>query len=336
MKLVLVGASNNLNNINVQIFKKLNITVKYLVTRSINDRAIFFSKKFQTSVISYEDFKNKNDYDIVYMSTHENNRYEIAKQLILNGKDIILEKNFLLDELKEKKLINLSKEKKTKIFQSLVAKYHNQYTQIIKRNYNKFGKISHINLFFSNPLKDLKNYRHSSKSNGGIINDYLYYIIEIFSKITVSEIVSFDLVKEKVNEIGNETTVKFFFKFSNSMTSNVLISYDLFKQNLSEIICENGSIKFYDPITFSKKTRVDLLFAKDLFQRRISNLKKKLIPDYKYYNLSYLIKSNIVEFNDPIYDMFENIVTKKNLINLEFNNLDLFHKIKNLNVDINN
>ena len=93
----------------------------------------------------------------------------------------------------------------------------------------------------------------------------------------MSEIVSFDLVKEKVNEIGNETTVKFFFKFSNSMTSNVLISYDLFKQNLSEIICENGSIKFYDPITFSKKTRVDLLFAKDLFQRRISNLKKKHI-----------------------------------------------------------
>ena len=336
MKLVLVGASNNLNNINVQIFKKLNITVKYLVTRSINDRAIFFSKKFQTSVISYEDFKNKNDYDIVYMSTHENNRYEIAKQLILNGKDIILEKNFLLDELKEKKLINLSKEKKTKIFQSLVAKYHNQYTQIIKRNYNKFGKISHINLFFSNPLKDLKNYRHSSKSNGGIINDYLNYIIEIFSKITESEIVSFDLVKEKVNENGNETTVKFFFKFSNSITSNVLISYDLFKQNLCEIICENGSIKFYDPITFSKKTRVDLLFTKDLFQRRISNLKKKLIPYYKYYNLSYLIKSNIVEFNDPIYDMFENIVAKKNIINLEFNNLDLFHKIKNLNVDINN
>ena len=336
MKLVLIGASNNLNNFNVQIFKKLNITVKYLVTRSINDRANFFSKKFQTSVISYEDFKNKNDYDIAYISTHENNRYEIARQLILNGKDIIFEKNFLLDESKEKKLISLSKEKKTKIFQSLVAKYHNQYNQIIKRNYNKLGKISHINLFFSNPLKDLKNYRHSSKSNGGIINDYLYYIIEIFSKITVSEIVSFDLVKEKVNENGNETTVKFFFKFSNSITSNVLISYDLFKQNLCEIICENGSIKFYDPITFSKKTRVDLLFTKDLFQRRISNLKKKLIPYYKYYNLSYLIKSNIVEFNDPIYDMFENIVAKKNIINLEFNNLDLFHKIKNLNVDINN
>ena len=336
MKLVLIGASNNLNNINVSIFKKLNITVKYLVTSSVNERSKLFSKKYQTSILNYEDFKNKEDYEIAYISTYENSRYEIVKQLILKGKDIILEKNFLLDEVKEKELINLSKEKKTKIFQSLVAKYHNQYDQIIKKNQNELGKISHINLIFSNPLKDLKNYRHSSKRNGGIINDYLNYIIEIFGKITDEKIISFDYVKEQANENDIETTVKFFFKFSNSITSNVLISYDLFKQNLSEIIYENGSIKFYDPITFAKKTRIDLLLTKNLFHRRISNLKKIFIPNYRHYNLSYIIKSNIIEFNDPIYDMFKNIVTKKNITNLEFNNLDLFHKIKNFNGDINN
>ena len=189
MKIALIGASNNLNNINASIFRELNISVKYLVTNLNNEKANFFSKKYKTKVINYDVFKNKNDFDIAYISTYESNRYKVAKQLILKGKDIIFEKNFLLDEFKEKQLIDLSKERKTKIYQSLVTKYHDQYNQIIKRNYDKLGKISHINLTLSNPLKDLKNYRHSSKINGGIINDYLNYIIEIFRKITDSEII---------------------------------------------------------------------------------------------------------------------------------------------------
>ena len=69
--------------------------------------------------------------------------------------------------------MDLSKKKKTKIFQSLIAKYHNQFDQTIQQYQNEMGKISHINLTFFNPLKDLKNYRHFCKKNGGIINDYL-------------------------------------------------------------------------------------------------------------------------------------------------------------------
>jgi predicted dehydrogenase len=328
MKLVLIGASNNLNNINASIFEKLNILIPYLVTSSIDKKVNFLSKKYKTTPISYENFKNKDDYEIAYISTNENRRYEIAKQLILKGKDIILEKNFLLDQAKEKELIQLSKKNKTKIFQSLVAKYHNQFDLMAHKNYDRLGKISHINLIFFNPLKDIKNYRHSDKDNGGIINDYLNYIIEIFKKITNSEIVSFDIVKESINEYNNETTVKFFFKFSNLITSNVLISYDFFKQNLCEIICKNGSIKFYDPITFNKKTRVDLILNKNLIQKKISKLKSKYIPKYKYYNLSHIIKSNVIEFGDPIHDMFKDILNKENTAKLEFNNLDLFYKIK--------
>lgn len=329
MELVLIGASNNLKNINSLIFKELNITVKYLVTTIITERAKFFSKKFKTTIINYEDFKSKNDFEIAYISTYENKRYEIAKQLILNGKDIILEKNFLLDEVKEKELIELSKKRKTNIFQSLIVKYHDQYHEIIKKHNNKLGKISHINLIFSAPFKDLKNYRLSSKINGGIINDYLNYIIEIFKNVTDEEITSFDVIKERNNENDIDTTVKFFFKFTNSITGNVFISYDFFKQNSSEIICENGSIKFYHPITFSKRTRVDILLLKNKFQRSIFHLKTMLVPKYKYYYSKHKIKSSIVEFNDPIYNMFKNIVTKKNLPNLRFNNLNLFHKIKN-------
>jgi predicted dehydrogenase len=328
MKLVLIGASNNLNNINASIFKKLNITVKYLVTSLTNEKVNFLSKKYKTTPISYENFKNKDDYQIAYVSTNENKRYEIAKQLILKGKDIILEKNFLLDQVKEKELIQLSKENKTKIFQSLVAKYHNQFDLMLQKNQNKLGKISHINLIFSNPIKDFKNYRLSKKYNGGVINDYLNYTIEIFKKITDSEIVSYDIVKELINEYNNETTVKFFFRFSNLITSNVLISYDYFKQNSCEIICEHGLLKFYDPVTYNKKTRIDFVLNKNLLQKKISKLKSKLIPRYKFYNLSYTINSNVMEFNDPIYDMFKDICNKENTAKLEFNNLDLFHKIK--------
>ena len=210
MEIVLIGASNNLKNINSSIFKELNITVKYLVTTTITERAKFFSKKFKTSIINYEDFKSKNDFEIAYISTYENKRYEIAKQLILNRKDIILEKNFLLDEIKEKELIELSKKKNTNIFQSLIVKYHDQYHEIIKKHNNKLGKISHINLIFSAPFKDLKNYRLTSKINGGIINDYLNYIIETFKNVTDEEIISFDVNKERHNKYNIETTVKFF------------------------------------------------------------------------------------------------------------------------------
>lgn len=329
MRLVLVGASNNLKNINSSIFKKLNIKVKYLVSNYQSERTKFFSKKFQTTVINYEDLNNKNDFDVAYISTHENNRYEAAKHLIINKKDIIFEKNFLLDEVKEKELIELSREKKTKIFQSLVAKYHNQYREIIKKNEKKLGKISHINLVFASPFKNLKNYRHSDKINGGVINDYLNYILEIFKNVTDEKIVSFEVVKEKYNEHDIETTVKFFFKFTNSVTSNVIISYDFFKQNISEIICEKGLIRFYNPISFNKKTRIDILLPKNKFQRGILHLKTLFIPGYKYYYSKHQIQSKIIKFNDPIHDLFKGIVNKKNISNFEFNNLNLFHKIKN-------
>jgi predicted dehydrogenase len=328
MRIVLIGASNNLKNINYLIFKKLKITVRYLVTTQINERSKILSKKYNSKAISYKDFKDKDDYEIAYISTHENKRYEIAKHLILNNKDIILEKNFLLDQVKEKELIDLSVKKKTKIFQSLVAKYHNQYDQTIKQHQNEMGKICHINLTFFNPLEDLKNYRHFCKKNGGIINDYLNYIIEILKKITAEKIISFNIIKENINEFGNETSVKLFFQFSNLITSSVLISYDYFKQNQCEIIFKNGLIKFYNPVSFSSKTRIDLILKKNLFQRRISKLKKIFFPRYRYYNLGYTIKSKIFKFNDPIYEMFKNIYFKNNLSKLEFKNLDLFHKIK--------
>lgn len=329
MELVLIGASNNLKNINYSVFKKLNIKVKYLVSNSLTERTKIFAKKFQTTILNYNDLKKKNDFDIAYISTLESNRYEIAKYLILNGKDIIFEKNFLLNEVKEKELIELSKQNKTNIFQSLIAKYHNQYQKVIKKNKNKLGKISHINLIFTSPFKDLKNYRHSDKINGGIINDYLYYILEIFKNVTDEKILSFEVVKEKYNEHDIETTVKFFFEFSNLITSNVIISYDFFKQNISEIICEKGLIRFYNPITFDEKTRIDLFLPKNKFQRGILHLKNMFIPNYKHYYSKHQIQSKIIKFNDPIYDLFKYIINKKNISNLEFNNLNLFHEIKN-------
>ena len=107
-----------------------------------------------------------------------------------------------------------------------------------------------------------------------------------------------------------------------------MISYDNFKYNQCEIICKNGLIRFYDPITFSSKSRIDLILKKNLFQRRVSKLKKIFFPKSRYYNLGYTIKSKIYEFNDPIYEMFKNIYFKNNLSKLEFKKLDLFHKIK--------
>jgi len=121
----------------------------------------------------------------------------------------------------------------------------------------------------------------------------------------------------------------FFFKFTNSVTSNVIISYDFFKQNISEIICEKGLIRFYNPISFNKKTRIDLLLPKNKFQRGILHLKTLFIPGYKYYYSKYQIQSKIIKFNDPIHDLFKGIVNKKNISNFEFNNLNLFHTIKN-------
>ena len=59
MELVLIGASNNLKNINYSVFKKLNIKVKYLVSNSLTERTKLFAKKFQTTILNYSDLKKK-------------------------------------------------------------------------------------------------------------------------------------------------------------------------------------------------------------------------------------------------------------------------------------
>ena len=332
MRIALVGASKNLDNFDLETFQKLNLEIKYLVTNSTSHHYNKYKNKFNVKVINYKNFLSIDDYDIAYISTIESHRYDIIKHII-KTKDCICEKNFLLDEEKEIEIIKLSKIFNTRIYQCLITKYQKQYQTIKKNYFYKIGRIKHVNIYLLNPLNQTNNFRLSNYLSGGVVNDYLEYILDILQQISSEEIFDFKILNENTNKDIICTSVKFFFSYRSGLTAFVFASYDLNKRNECEIIGEKGSIKLYHPITFDRYTRIKITTEKNKVEKTISIFKNKILLFNKYLNQMYKQKNIILEEKKPIENMFENFKNKSLLINIQnnqlgFNNIKKFHEIK--------
>lgn len=331
MIIALVGASKNLDNFDELTIKKLNLKMKYLVTNSTSYHYNKYKNKFNAKVLNYKEFLNVDDYDCAYISTTESNRYDISKNII-KKKDLIFEKNFLLNQEKEIEISQLSKIYNKRIYQSLITKFNKQYETLKKNYFQQIGIIKHVNIYLFNPLNENNNYRLNDYLNGGILNDYLEYILDILGQITSDEKFEFKIIKENINKNNICTSLKIFFYYKSGLTAFVFASYDLNKRNECEIIGNHGSIKLYHPITFDKYQRIKISIEKSKIRKKINFYLNKIYFQNKFMNQMYHSKNIVLEEQKPLENMFNKIKSNMNknyIKQLGFVNINKFHEIKN-------
>ena len=218
-----------------------------------------FDKSFRIKKESWFDnenqfFKNPN-FDYVYISSINSNHYKNCKTALGNKVNVICEKPICLNETQLKKLTQISKLKKKKIFEVNQYIHHPLFIEIKKiLGKNKIGKIINVESAFKIPLFEKNNFRFNKKLGGGALIDAGYYPISIMYNLFSSKKVK--ILKSKIiKKNGIDLKGNLISKNENNIIFNLSWGFRSSYENYIKIVGEKGVIKA--KFIFSKQINQD-------------------------------------------------------------------------------
>ena len=218
-----------------------------------------FNKSFRIKKESWFDnenqfFKNPN-FDYVYISSINSNHYKNCKTALGNKVNVICEKPICLNETQLKKLTQISKLKKKKIFEVNQYIHHPLFVEIKKiLEKNKIGKIINVESAFKIPLFEKNNFRFNKKLGGGALIDAGYYPISIMYNLFSSKKVK--ILKSKIiKKNGIDLKGNLISKNENNIIFNLSWGFRSSYENYIKIVGEKGVIKA--KFIFSKQINQD-------------------------------------------------------------------------------
>lgn len=247
------------------VFRSLNkhsgIRIKYLC--DIDSRV--FNK---SDLEPYKDIKFIENYKTIFqdkdirgivITTPPNTHYEIARNCLLNGYNVFVEKPMTMDCLEAKDLIRISQEKELILMVGHLMEYHPAIRKI-KEILPRIGKVQYcysrrVNIF-----------RHKTTENS--MWDLAPHDISIFNYL-------FDKFPISVSANGVKTnneleSVSFISLMYGDILVNVHVGWvGLNKERHTVIVGEKGSIIFDDALNFDK---IRIVSLKDEYNQNIENI----------------------------------------------------------------
>lgn len=164
-----------------EVLKSLDDAELLAVASRRQDSADAFADKFgiERAYGSYEELGKDSDLDVVYIATPHSEHKDNAAMCIKNGKAVLCEKPFTLNQAEAKYLISLAKEHKVFLMEAMWTKFMPTTFQVKKWIKEKrIGKVKHIraNFGYYNEF-DLNSRLFDPKIAGGALLDAGIYPI---------------------------------------------------------------------------------------------------------------------------------------------------------------
>jgi len=211
-----------------------------------NDKLKEVIEKYNTKgVLGYEEVVNDPKIDCIYIPLPTGLHFEWAKECILSGKHVMIEKSICTSLKETRELIKLSELKNVCVFENFMFQYNDQYKVI--HELLKEGTIGDIKLLkssFGFPIFDPQtNIRYKRDLGGGALLDAGAYVLKgsQFLAGINQKVVSSRMVMHKEYNVDFHGYVT--LESENGLVSQLSYGFDNYYQNMIEIWGSKGIIK---------------------------------------------------------------------------------------------
>ena len=185
---------------------------KHYLLKAICDKDIYkYDSLVESSVKKFKDYKillEEKDLNTIIIATPNNTHFEIAKDAIQNGLNIILEKPATDNLVRLKEIESLSIKKKVKVYYSFHASSSletNAFSNYYLEKKKSFGELTSFNSFFYDPYLTNNNLKQNAKGLGNCWLDSGINALSVIDRfIPVS---SLELIETRTTFINGSTKV---------------------------------------------------------------------------------------------------------------------------------
>lgn len=193
------------------------------------DRAQKMAEKLAipTAYGSYQELIEDDNVDIVYVATYNRGHYEVAKEAILAGKHVLVEKPFTLTWDEADELFHLAKEQAVFLMEAQKALFL-PTTNFVKEKIQSgaLGNVQYIRSTTAYPNVDHISWFHSIDAGGGAMRSSGSYPVQYMLYMTDSEIAeAAGTVLRQPKETDTQCDVSILFE--NQVQGNIFVTTHL-------------------------------------------------------------------------------------------------------------
>ena len=124
--------------------------------------------------------KENRKYDYIYIATPLSTHFDLTKDFLMLGSNVICEKPITDSQSKTLELLEIAKKRELQLFEVCMYKYHKQYHHLKNIISDRYSEIRCITAKFKIPHLSDDDIRYNSSLSGGALFDVGYYPISLF------------------------------------------------------------------------------------------------------------------------------------------------------------
>ncbi|XP_050514506.1 trans-1,2-dihydrobenzene-1,2-diol dehydrogenase-like [Diabrotica virgifera virgifera] len=218
-----IAAAGKISNDFVTALKALPLTEHKVV--AIASRSQSNSDKFAkthgipNAYEGYDKLAKDENVNIVYVGVLNPQHYEVVKLMLENGKHVLCEKPFTMNEKQTRKLLDISKEKNLFLMEAVWSRFFPAYDKMIEViKSGEIGEVVQVTVEFGVPISHVDRIKNKDLG-GGVILDLGVYILQfqqyVFNGLKPTKVVA----SGHLNEEGIDSSVAAILTFPEGKTA---------------------------------------------------------------------------------------------------------------------
>lgn len=207
----------------------------------------------------YQKLATDSNVEVVYIGVLNPQHYEVAKLMLKNGKHVLCEKPFTMNEKQTTELLELAKQKRLFLMEAVWSRcfpVYKELERIIKSG--ELGEVMHASVEFGFPLQGIERLTQK-EMGGGAILDLGVYILQfqqyVFRGLEPTKV----LASGHLNQYGTDVAVSAILTYPEGKTATVTANAGVEMPCEAVVVGTKGTVKipkFWCPTQLIKNGKV--------------------------------------------------------------------------------